>query len=38
MADTLAIGWGFEEEIDLNLAEWQAIDGTTRGRGHARKW
>jgi Holliday junction resolvasome RuvABC endonuclease subunit len=38
MADALAISWGFKEEIDLNLAEWQAIDETTRGRGHARKW
>jgi hypothetical protein len=38
MADALAIGWGFEEEIGLNIAEWQAIDGTTRGRWHAQKW
>ena len=35
MADTLAISWGFEEEINLNLAEWEALEGTTRGRGHS---
>lgn len=37
MADSTAIRWGFKEEIALNLAEWEAIEGTTRGRGHARK-
>jgi hypothetical protein len=35
MADTLAISWGFKEEIDLNLAEWEALEGATRGRAHA---
>lgn len=37
IADTIAASWGFKEEVDLNLAEWAAIDGTARGRGHARK-
>jgi hypothetical protein len=38
IADAIAIRWGFKEEVDLNLAEWEAIEGTARGRGHARKW
>jgi hypothetical protein len=37
MADTLAVSWGFKEEVDLNLAEWEALEGTTRGRGRAPK-
>jgi len=36
MADNLAAIWGFNKEIDANLAEWGTIDATTRGRGRAR--
>jgi hypothetical protein len=37
MADTLAISWGFKEEIEANLAEWEALEGATRGRAHKQK-
>lgn len=37
MADSLAVSWGFKEEIDLNLAEWQALEGATRGRARTRR-
>ncbi len=37
MADTLAVSWGFKEEIDSNLAEWETIEGKSRGRARGRK-
>ena len=36
MADSLAVSWGFKEEIDANLVEWKDLEQKT-GSGRIRK-